>query len=78
MPGYDLVVYPKWTAKNIEYEVSYHFWDGDDFLYSLTETLTGLADSVVEPPEVKTFEGYTFDEYYRLQEFQIKKNYLNS
>ena len=74
MPGYDLVVYPKWAAKNIEYEVSYHFWDGDDFLYSLTETLTGLADSVVEPPEVKTFEGYTFDEHYRLQEFQINPN----
>lgn len=75
MPGYDLVVYPKWVPKNIEYKVTYEFWDGDDLLYQLTDTYTGLADSVIAPPVVKTFEGYTFDEDTRLAEFKINPNW---
>lgn len=66
MPGNDIVAYPKWVPENIEYCVNYQFWDGDDFLKLITETYTGLADSEVAPPEVKTFEGYTFDESTRI------------
>ena len=74
MPAMNIVAFPKWVAINIEYNVCYEFWDGETYLYNIEETLTGLADSVVEPPEVKTFEGYTFDESTRLQQFKIDPN----
>lgn len=66
MPENDIVAYPKWVPENIEYCVNYQFWDENDFIKVITETFTGLADSEVAPPEVKTFEGYTFDETTRL------------
>ncbi len=74
MPAHDIVAYPNWVAEDIEYTVWYQFFDGDSFQYAITETLTGLADSVVAPPEVKTFDGYTFDEAGRLEEHKINPN----
>ena len=76
MPAQNLMAYPKWVPVEIEYFVHYEFLDvggGDAIvpLGTITETLTGLADSEVEPPEVKTFEGYTFDESTRLETYKI-------
>ncbi|MGN0379008.1 MAG: InlB B-repeat-containing protein [Butyrivibrio sp.] len=67
MPAKDLTAFPKWVAQNIEYTVYYEFMDGASVKDTITETFTGLADSEVDAPEVKTFEGYTFDESTRLQ-----------
>ena len=71
MPAHDLVAYPKWVPEIIEYYVSYDFYDGDHWLGTTEETFTGLADSVIEPPEEKVFEGYTFDSASRIDEFKI-------
>lgn len=72
MPAQNLTAYPKWVADEISYYVSYIFLDGTTQVNSYTETYTGLADSVVQPPEVKSFEGYTFDESSRLTSFKIE------
>lgn len=66
MPAKNLAVFPKWVAQNIEYMVYYELMDGASVKDTIIETFTGLADSEVEAPEVKTFEGYTFDESTRL------------
>ena len=72
MPAQNLTAYPKWVADEISYYVSYIFLDGTTQVNSYTETYTGLADSVVQPPEVKCLEGYTFDESSRLTSFKIE------
>ncbi len=69
MPAKDLKLYPKWEAEEMECCVIYEFYKGEDFTNSLTEYFTALADTEVEPPEVKEFEGYTFDDNTRIDKF---------
>ena len=70
MPAQDLKAYPKWEAEEMECCAIYEFYEGKNFLRSQTEYFNAYADSTVEPPEVKEFEGYTFDESTRIDSFK--------
>lgn len=71
MPARNLTAYPKWVPEQIEYRVCYEFLDGTRVTGSFEESYRALADSVVEPPEVKQFTGYTFDESTRIDSFKV-------
>ena len=71
MPAQDLNAYPKWVAEEIEYRVYYEFLDGTHQIGLLEESYRAVADTTIEPPEVKQFTGYTFDESTRIDSCKV-------